>query len=410
MADDASTIPPTSVPTLSVAILPVGHPPLQLPTCLHSIYHAWTSSQGAALCQEPLALCELQAALTRGKRRIAPGADGVVPQMLRNLAASEQQRLLECFSEIWQSGQVPEAWRRAIVAPMLKPRKPARELLSNLPVSLTSAACKVMEAMALARLHWVARARGFLADQQTGSRRRWCTADSIADMVSTLEDAKAGGDLVKLLLIDVQGAFDSLAHAVFQQGLHLLGICGNLREFLSSFLRNRTLRHRPYHLGQEDRGPATASQRISPPLSCPAELGGRPISWSKAVTYLALRTDHRLTWLPATKALCTQALGVRKAISQLLARGQGCTTRWALQLFQAAAISLLLYALPLVALPLPRLRKLELQHRSAVRLCLGVPQTSLWLRQVPGPCDYCSFKRGYGTLIAYIMPQMVKHS
>ncbi|KAH7933986.1 hypothetical protein HPB49_020093 [Dermacentor silvarum] len=104
--------------------------------------------------------------------------------MLRNLATSEQRRLLDCYNNIWWSGQVPEAWRTAIVAPILKSNKPANELSSYRPVSLTSAACKVMEAIALARLEWVARACGFLADQQTGFRRRRCTADSIADVVS----------------------------------------------------------------------------------------------------------------------------------------------------------------------------------------------------------------------------------
>ncbi|XP_070384135.1 uncharacterized protein [Dermacentor albipictus] len=301
--------------------------------------------------------------------------------------------------------------------------------------------------MALARLDWVARARGFLPDQQTGFRRRRCTADSIADMVSTLEDAKAGGDLVMLLLIDIQGAFESLPHAVVQQGLDLLGICGNLRGFLSPFLHNRTLRIR---VGQSKSTPRPVAAGVpqgsvvSPflfnlaiarlPAALPIEphfpvqssiyaddialrraldtadaclcsigltisarktealllhprasahcsavrlrLEAVQIPWSKAATYLGLRIDHRLTWLPATKALCAQTLRVRKAVSQLLARGQGCTTRWALQLFEAAATSRLLYALPLVALPPPRLRKLELQHRSAVRLCLGVPRTS----------------------------------
>ncbi|XP_072144484.1 uncharacterized protein [Dermacentor andersoni] len=169
-------------------------------------------------------LHEFQAALRRGKRRSAPGADGVTPQILRNLAASEQQRLLECFNEIWQSGQVQQSWPTAIVAPILKARKPARELSSYRPVSLTSAACKVMEAMALARLDW---------------------------------DAKAGGDLVMLLLIDVQGAFDSLPDAVVQQGLDLLGICGNLREFLSSFLHNHTLRVR---VGQSKSTPVQSLQ------------------------------------------------------------------------------------------------------------------------------------------------------
>ncbi|KAH7933541.1 hypothetical protein HPB49_013521 [Dermacentor silvarum] len=167
--------------------------------------------------------------------------------MLRNLATSEQRRLLDCYNNIWRSGQVPEAWRTAIVAPILKSNKPANELSSYRPVSLTSAACKVMEAIALARLEWVARACGFLADQQTGFRRRRCTADSIADVVSTLEDARASGDLAMLLLIDVKGAFDGLPHAVVQQALDLLGIGGNLRRFLSSFLNDRTLRVRVGH-------------------------------------------------------------------------------------------------------------------------------------------------------------------
>ncbi|KAH7933880.1 hypothetical protein HPB49_018812 [Dermacentor silvarum] len=167
--------------------------------------------------------------------------------MLRNLATSEQRRLLDCYNNIWWSGQVPEAWRTAIVAPILKSNKPANELSSYRPVSLTSAACKVMEAIALARLEWVARACGFLADQQTGFRRRRCTADSIADVVSTLEDARASGDLAMLLLIDVKGAFDGLPHAVVQQALDLLGIGGNLRRFLSSFLNDRTLRVRVGH-------------------------------------------------------------------------------------------------------------------------------------------------------------------
>ncbi|KAH7945667.1 hypothetical protein HPB49_013713 [Dermacentor silvarum] len=162
--------------------------------------------------------------------------------MLRNLATSEQRRLLDCYNNIWWSGQVPEACRTAIVAPILKSNKPANELSSYRLVSLTSAACKVMDAIALARLEWVARACGFLADQQTGFRRRRCTADSIADVISTLEDARASGDLAMLLLIDVKGAFDGLPHAVVQQALDLLGIGGNLRRFLSSFLNDRPLR------------------------------------------------------------------------------------------------------------------------------------------------------------------------
>ncbi|XP_054933470.2 uncharacterized protein [Dermacentor andersoni] len=383
--------------------------------------------------------------------------------MLRNLAASEQQRLLDCYNDIWRSGQVPESWRTAIVAPILKAGKPAGNVSSYRPASLTSAACKVMEAIALVRLDWVARARGFLADEQTGFRRRRCTADSIADVVSTLEEAKACGDAMLLVLIDIKGAFDGLPHPVVQQALDLLGINGNLRRFISSFLEERTLRVRvgqsrssprpvaagvpqgsvvspflfnlalarlpaalpidpdypvsasiyandtalwvrsPPHNYRSTRSalqraldtaaaylssiglaisarkteamllhPRAAARRTAPRL----HLEGVQLPWSTAVTYLGLRIDHRLSWLPAVKILQVQILRVRKAVSQLLARGQGCTTGWALRLYDAAATSRLRYAFPLVALPPARLKKLELQHRDAIRLCLGAPRSS----------------------------------
>ncbi|XP_037559187.1 uncharacterized protein LOC119436413 [Dermacentor silvarum] len=113
--------------------------------------------------------------------------------MLRNLAANEQQRLLDCFNETWRSGQVPESWRLAIVAPILKARKPAGDLS---PTGRSPSPLRP--------------ARGFLVDQQTGFRRQRSTADSIANVVSTLEEAKARGNIVLLVLIDIKGAFDGL--------------------------------------------------------------------------------------------------------------------------------------------------------------------------------------------------------
>nr|XP_050045999.1 uncharacterized protein LOC126542928 [Dermacentor andersoni] len=290
------------------------------------------------------------------------------------------------------------------------------------------------------------RVHGFLVDEQTGFR--WCrfTADSIADMVSTQQEAKVCGDAV-LVPIEIKGAFNGLPHPVLQQALDLLGINGNLRRFIWSFLEECTLRvrvggsrsspqpvaagipqasvvspflfnlalarlaaalpidphypvnasiyaddivlwvrsppeppqlalgpaksprhrhclpeqHWPCYLGKEDGGHAAPPKSSRPPHSCPA------------VTQRGLRIDHRL---PAVKTLHVQVLRIRKAVSQLLARGQGCFTSWALRLYDAAATSRLRYALPLVALPPDRLKRLELQHLAAIRLCLGAPRSS----------------------------------
>ncbi|XP_075540141.1 uncharacterized protein LOC142575064 [Dermacentor variabilis] len=248
-------------------------------------------------------------------------------------------------------------------------------------------------------------------------------------MVSTLEEAKACGHAVRLVLIVIKGAFDGLPHPVFQQALDLLGINGILQRFISSFLEKRTHRVRVGRSRSSPRPVAAARVSIyaddialwvrSPPQThrraCSAlqrtpdttaaylNSIGLAISARKtesmllhprasarhttvrlhleavqlpsrtAVTYLGLRIDH---WLPAVKTLHAQVLWVHRAVSQLLARGQGCTTRWALRLYDAAATSRLRYALPLVALASARLKKLELQHRAAIRFWLGAPRSS----------------------------------
>ncbi|KAH7940988.1 hypothetical protein HPB49_008736 [Dermacentor silvarum] len=113
------------------------------------------------------------------------------------------QRRTSCWTTSTTSGCLPEAWLMAVVVPVLKPRKSAKALTSYRPVSLTSAACKVLESVALARLEWIAQALDFFPEQQTGFRRHRCTADSIADVVSSLEDVRGSGEVALLVLLDV---------------------------------------------------------------------------------------------------------------------------------------------------------------------------------------------------------------
>ncbi|KAH7943546.1 hypothetical protein HPB52_009202 [Rhipicephalus sanguineus] len=105
-------------------------------------------------------------------------------------------------------------------------------------------------------------------------------------------------------------------------------------------------------------------------------IAGTAIPWSREVTYLGLTIDHRLTWIPAAKVISAKVRRVQGAVARLHQRGQGCTVQWALRLNQAAATSILLYALPLVLLSPVRLRQLEMLHRRAVRSILGLPKTS----------------------------------
>ncbi|XP_070382492.1 uncharacterized protein [Dermacentor albipictus] len=105
-------------------------------------------------------------------------------------------------------------------------------------------------------------------------------------------------------------------------------------------------------------------------------IGTDPLPWKQTVTYLGLNIDHRLTWIPATKALSARVRRVHAAMGRLLQRGRGCSTKWALRLNKAAATSSLLYALPPVSLTHARKAQLEVLHRTAIRNVLGLPRHS----------------------------------
>ncbi|XP_037560898.2 uncharacterized protein LOC119440022 [Dermacentor silvarum] len=98
--------------------------------------------------------------------------------------------------------------------------------------------------MALRRLEWIAAVLDILAAEQSGFRRLRASADSLADVVTTLEEAKHRGDASYLVLLDVMSAFDQLPHATILDALCAMGVSGRLLAYVGAFLSGRTMRVR----------------------------------------------------------------------------------------------------------------------------------------------------------------------
>ena len=98
------------------------------------------------------------------------------------------QQLLEIFNESMQYANVPQIWRMAFILPLLKLNKPASQLASYRPISLTSCVVKLLERILANRIAFVAETRGMLSKLQAGFRKGRSCEDQIIKMVQGISD------------------------------------------------------------------------------------------------------------------------------------------------------------------------------------------------------------------------------
>ena len=78
------------------------------------------------------------------KSNASAGPDGIPPILLKKIAPSLVTPLSLLFSSFLSFGQVPAAWKSAIVTPIYK-NGLASDPANYRPISLTSVFCKLMK-------------------------------------------------------------------------------------------------------------------------------------------------------------------------------------------------------------------------------------------------------------------------
>jgi hypothetical protein len=131
---------------------------------------------------------ELCAAIAKQKGKGAYGEDEIPPTFLKALQTKALTELLAIFNKSFRDADVPRLWRNAIIIPLLKAGKPASELASYRPVSLTSCIVKLLERILADRLHFLAETRGWFSKFQAGFRKGRSCEDQILRIVQAIED------------------------------------------------------------------------------------------------------------------------------------------------------------------------------------------------------------------------------
>ena len=122
-------------------------------------------------------------------RDTACGPYDIHYQLLKHLAESAFQTLLDLMNNIWVTGDLPLIWKLANVIPIPKPGNDHSEPSNYRPIALTSCVCKTMERMINARLVWFLESNGLLSNIQCEFRQGRSTLDHLLRFETFIRNA-----------------------------------------------------------------------------------------------------------------------------------------------------------------------------------------------------------------------------
>ena len=188
----------------------------------------------------PYSLTELKVALSHMKTG-APGPDGVMPQMLKELSTAGKKALLRVLNKSLASGQVPTAWRRAKIIPIHKNGKPPEQPSSYRPISLTSCICKLAERLLQGRLAYLLEVNGTLAPEQAGFRSGRCTEEQITRLGQDIMDAMEEKPTKRTVMVavDMTAAYDRVNKSSLLYKMTDMNVPPCMMRWKKSFLADR---------------------------------------------------------------------------------------------------------------------------------------------------------------------------
>ncbi|CAM4659528.1 unnamed protein product [Caretta caretta] len=164
--------------------------------------------------------------------------DALHPRVLKELADVTAEPLAIIFENSWQSGEVPEDWKKANVVAIFKKGK-TDDPGNYRPVSLTSVPGKIMEYVLKKSILKHLEERKVIRNSQHGfTKGKSCLTNLIAfydETTGSVDEGKA----VDMLFLDFSKAFGTLSHGIFVSKLKKHGLDGCTTRWVESWLHGR---------------------------------------------------------------------------------------------------------------------------------------------------------------------------
>ena len=174
-------------------------------------------------------------------RNSATGDDKVHYYMLKNLSDHNQEYIRTFYNIIFLKHLFPQAWKQALIIPILKPDKDPKDPKSYRPISLLSCLFKVLDTIINNRIMWFLEKNNLLNKCQSGGRRGRSTMDHVGTIATEIQKAFATQKYHVSVFLDFENAYDKTWKQHILNELEKFKMKGNLPIFIQNYLANRTI-------------------------------------------------------------------------------------------------------------------------------------------------------------------------
>ena len=171
----------------------------------------------------------------------ATGPDEIPARVLKECAAVLASPVTRLFVTIFTSGVQPGSWKLARVIPVHK-RGSKSQTRNFRPVSLLPILSKVFESIVNTQLVNYLDHHRLLSENQYGFRKRLGTSDLLTALHHEWVDTVGSGGYVRVLAVDIAGAFDRVSHPGLLHKMTSFGVSGLLHSWLQSYLSDRSIK------------------------------------------------------------------------------------------------------------------------------------------------------------------------
>ena len=211
----------------------------------HSARQA-TERRGSPMEFEPISDEELKEVSRKLATNKAPGPDKIPAKVTKLILNEFKEEYKRAMNNLIESRAFPKAWKRAQVALIQKPGKPAELPNSYRPICLLSTLGKSFESILNNRLRAELDRRDIISNNQFGFRKGRSTVQAIRKLTEKVEAENGkknvkSRDLILAILIDVKNAFNSLSWASVTRSLERYGISEPLKNMIESYLSDRAI-------------------------------------------------------------------------------------------------------------------------------------------------------------------------